>query len=125
VSLTLTAPPGGLATAWVTANGVQLGRWTVENLQSVSAKPAYVAPSGGDVVLEWYLKSSSTTVKAEMKLLSYDYDITEADVPPVVVEPEIQACVMMVCKSLVDAEALAVSLKEIVGNIPIEVYSKA
>lgn len=143
VSLSLAAPSGGLATAWVIVDvageKTQLGRWTVKEptYQPLSAKPAFIAPAGKDVVISWFLKSSSTIEKAKMKLLSYDYslediqvieDPTEPETPddpetpdepdePVEPEyPEIKYGIMVVCKSPEDADVLKEDMKSRYGD---------
>jgi hypothetical protein len=136
ISLYLEAPPKGLATAWLLANGKQLGRWTTDKaeMQYFSAKPAFIAPSGSDVVLEWGLKSSSATNKARMKMLSYDSSIIPAIVtepepgnpepePPEEPEqPEIKNCVMIICTSAEDAGNLEEDLKPHVGDRKIKKF---
>jgi hypothetical protein len=123
VSLTLEAPLKGLATAWVTANGTQLGRWTVDTTtpQQVSAKPAYIAPTSGDVELILYLKSSSSTVKARASMLSYDYTIKEAEIVPEPEEPEITNCILVVCNKDDNIDLQVSQAREVVGDREIKV----
>jgi len=131
VSLSLAAPPGGLATAWciadVSGEKTQLCRFTVNSstYQPLSVKPAFFAPAGKDVTLNWFLKSSSTIEKAKMKLLSYDYslediqvieDPTEPETPETPEEPEIKNCIMIVCNSAEDVNTLTESIKSLVGD---------
>lgn len=123
VSLYLESPSQGLATAWVTANGKQLGRWTSDKaeMQYFSGQPAFIAPSGSDVVLEWFLKSSSTTVKARMKLLSYDYSI----VPAVITEPDepepVKNCILIFCKPDDNVDLQVSQVRGVVGDREIKV----
>lgn len=136
VSLELSAPLNGLATAWVIADSggvkIQLGRWTVSKpeYQPVSSQPAYIAPSGKTITLTWFLKSSSTELKAKMRLLSYDYSIKDVviveepetepgtETGPTPEEPpaEIPARILIDCKSEADALALSNGLQELVGE---------
>jgi len=94
----------------------------------MSAKPAFVAPAGKDVTLNWFLKSSSIEEKARMKLLSYDYsladvqvveDPAEPETPEIPEEPEdteIKYCIMVICSSSEDADILKEDLKAHTGD---------
>jgi|GEM_PF-6261707 len=60
-----------------------------------------------------------------MKLLSYDYSLTdvqivedpvEPETPEEPVEPEIKNCIMIVCNSAEDVGTLADNIKSLVGD---------
>jgi hypothetical protein len=116
--------------AEVTREKTQLCRFTVNmpTYQPLSAKPAFVAPAGKDVTLNWFLKSSSTEEKARMKLLSYDYSLADVQIiedpvepetpetPAEPEDPEIKYCVMIVCTSSEDADILKEDLKAHIGD---------
>jgi hypothetical protein len=115
----------------VTANNIQLGRWTVDSAtaQQLSAKPAYIAPTGGEVVLIWNLKSSSSTVKARANMLSYDYTIKDAETEPEPDEPEDpegpepEVRIQIYCKES-EAELLKEDLETRLAGRKIEVWGR-
>lgn len=96
--------------------------------QPLNAKPAFIAPAGKDVTLNWFLKSSSTEDKARMKLLSYDYSLADIQIiedpaepetpetPEETTDPEIKYCIMVICTSSEDANILKEDMKAHIGD---------
>ena len=79
---------GATATAWVNANGDKIAKFTETSTayKSKSANVNFTGKSGGSVLLDWYLLTSKSSIRAYMIewYVVYDY-IADA---PVVVEPE-------------------------------------